>query len=60
MLTTPPSISTPQNTPATAAPISSHAQQPGVASIKEGMYFDLVLFYKEPVMNQSITLGTTL
>ncbi|KAI6755324.1 hypothetical protein HG531_004430 [Fusarium graminearum] len=26
---------TPQNTPATAAPISSHAQQPGVASIKE-------------------------
>ncbi|KAG5655783.1 hypothetical protein KAF25_008902 [Fusarium avenaceum] len=29
---------TPQNTPATAAPISSHAQQPGVASIKEGEY----------------------
>ncbi|UKZ57967.1 hypothetical protein TrVGV298_011828 [Trichoderma virens] len=27
---------TPQNTPATAAPISSRAQQPGVASIKEG------------------------
>jgi nucleosome assembly protein 1-like 1 len=27
---------TPQNTPATTAPISSHAQQPGVASIKEG------------------------
>ncbi|EGS20970.1 putative nucleosome assembly protein [Thermochaetoides thermophila DSM 1495] len=26
---------TPQNTPANAAPISSHAQQPGVASIKE-------------------------
>ncbi|KAI0398240.1 nucleosome assembly protein [Xylariaceae sp. FL0594] len=26
---------TPQNTPATNAPISSHAQQPGVASIKE-------------------------
>lgn len=26
---------TPQNTPATAAPISSRAQQPGVASIKE-------------------------
>ncbi|KAH8887479.1 NAP-domain-containing protein [Thozetella sp. PMI_491] len=26
---------TPQNTPATTAPISSHAQQPGVASIKE-------------------------
>jgi len=26
---------TPQNTPASAAPISSHAQQPGVASIKE-------------------------
>ncbi len=29
--------STPQNTPANNAPISSHAQQPGVASIKEGM-----------------------
>jgi len=29
-------FSTPQNTPATTAPISSHAQQPGVASIKEG------------------------
>ncbi|KAI1138953.1 nucleosome assembly protein [Hypoxylon sp. FL0543] len=27
--------STPQNTPASNAPISSHAQQPGVASIKE-------------------------
>lgn len=36
MLTTPPSLSTPQNTPAATAPISSHAQQPGVASIKEG------------------------
>lgn len=32
-----PSSSTPQNTPATNAPISSHAQQPGVASISEGM-----------------------
>ena len=30
------SCSTPQNTPANNAPISSHAQQPGVASIKEG------------------------
>lgn len=30
------SSSTPQNTPANNAPISSHAQQPGVASIKEG------------------------
>ncbi|KAF6824535.1 nucleosome assembly protein [Colletotrichum plurivorum] len=28
---------TPQNTPLQNAPISSHAQQPGVASIKEGM-----------------------
>jgi hypothetical protein len=28
--------STPQNTPANAAPISSRAQQPGVGSIKEG------------------------
>jgi hypothetical protein len=31
------STRTPQNTPANAAPISSRAQQPGVASIKEGM-----------------------
>lgn len=30
---------TPQNTPANNAPISSHAQQPGVASIKEGVCF---------------------
>lgn len=29
--------STPQNTPASNAPISSHAQQPGVSSIKEGL-----------------------
>lgn len=29
---------TPQNTPATNAPISSRAQAPGVASIKEGAY----------------------
>jgi hypothetical protein len=32
------SPSTPQNTPANTAPISSHAQQPGVGTIKEGMY----------------------
>jgi len=31
----PASAPTPQNTPANNAPISSHAQQPGVASIKE-------------------------
>jgi len=31
----PPIAPTPQNTPASNAPISSHAQQPGVASIKE-------------------------
>jgi len=30
-----PGAPTPQNTPASNAPISSHAQQPGVASIKE-------------------------
>ncbi len=30
--------STPQNTPANAAPISSHAQQPGVGTIKEGAF----------------------
>lgn len=29
---------TPQNTPANNAPISSHAQQPGVSSIKEGKF----------------------
>jgi hypothetical protein len=28
--------STPQNTPANAAPISSHASKPGVGTIKEG------------------------
>lgn len=31
-----PAFSTPQNTPAATAPITSRAQQPGVASIKEG------------------------
>jgi nucleosome assembly protein 1-like 1 len=31
-----PVTSTPQNTPANAAPISSHAQKPGVNTIKEG------------------------
>lgn len=30
------SLSTPQNTPANAAPISSRAQQPGLGSVKEG------------------------
>lgn len=30
--------STPQNTPANAAPISSRAQMPGVDSIKEGKF----------------------
>lgn len=30
-------LSTPQNTPANAAPISSRAQQPGLGSVKEGM-----------------------
>ncbi|KAK4460241.1 hypothetical protein QBC42DRAFT_109505 [Cladorrhinum samala] len=30
-----PAAPTPQNTPLNAAPISSHAQQPGIASIKE-------------------------
>lgn len=38
--------STPQNTPANNAPISSHAQQPGVASIKEGTCL-LVRFGKD-------------
>jgi nucleosome assembly protein 1-like 1 len=38
---------TPQNTPANNAPISSHAQQPGVSSIKEGkllLFFSLLVF----------------
>lgn len=36
-----PTSSTPQNTPANNAPISSHAQQPGVASISEGKLIPL-------------------
>ncbi|KAL9036683.1 MAG: hypothetical protein Q9214_006028 [Letrouitia sp. 1 TL-2023] len=39
-----PTAPTPQNTPANNAPISSHAQQPKVASIKEGSYsFDQLM-----------------
>ena len=34
--------STPQNTPANNAPISSHAQQPGVGTIKEGTLITFV------------------
>ena len=33
---------TPQNTPANNAPISSHAQQPGIASIKEGVSHGII------------------
>lgn len=39
---------TPQNTPANNAPISSHAQQPGVSSIKEGAYIFLLLVQPAP------------
>jgi nucleosome assembly protein 1-like 1 len=34
---------TPQNTPANQAPISSHAQQPRVSSIKEGTFSKFIL-----------------
>lgn len=47
---------TPQNTPANNAPISSHAQQPGVASIKEED-FDLAaasVFAQDPRIIQMI------
>lgn len=40
--------STPQNTPANNAPISSHAQQPGVASIKEGIPHNIYKSQKSP------------
>lgn len=35
-------VRTPQNTPANNAPISSHSQQPGVSSIKEGNILPLI------------------
>ena len=34
-------LRTPQNTPANNAPISSHAQQPGVGTINEGMHITI-------------------
>jgi len=40
--------STPQNTPANAAPISSRAQQPGVSSIKEGTSHSATLLPLQP------------
>ncbi|KXX81744.1 Nucleosome assembly protein 1 [Madurella mycetomatis] len=39
---------TPQNTPANNAPISSHAQQPGIASIKEEDLTAASIFAKDP------------
>jgi hypothetical protein len=36
--------STPQNTPANAAPISSRAQAPGIGSIKEGGAYPFFFF----------------
>jgi nucleosome assembly protein 1-like 1 len=44
--------STPQNTPANTAPISSHAQQPGIASIKEG---EVNPAYTPPVLLRPLT-----
>jgi nucleosome assembly protein 1-like 1 len=43
-----PAAPTPQNTPANAAPISSHAQQPGVSSIKEEELTAASIFAKDP------------
>ncbi|EAQ86536.1 hypothetical protein CHGG_07789 [Chaetomium globosum CBS 148.51] len=44
-----PAAPTPQNTPANAAPISSHAQQPGVSSIKEAEELTAAsIFAKDP------------
>ncbi|KAH6626365.1 hypothetical protein B0J18DRAFT_477126 [Chaetomium sp. MPI-SDFR-AT-0129] len=43
-----PAAPTPQNTPANAAPISSHAQQPGVDSIKEEDLTAASIFAKDP------------
>ncbi|KAL2377935.1 hypothetical protein RJZ90_006358 [Blastomyces dermatitidis] len=40
-----PTAPTPQNTPANNAPISSHAQQPGVASIKEECDYSASVFF---------------
>ncbi|OJJ48766.1 hypothetical protein ASPZODRAFT_129070 [Penicilliopsis zonata CBS 506.65] len=41
---------TPQNTPANNAPISSHAQQPGVSSIKEETFDAAGIFAKNPAL----------
>lgn len=49
--------STPQNTPANNAPISSHAQQPGVASIKEGKPF-FILRLLLPLSSSAIPPGS--
>ncbi|KAL2178934.1 uncharacterized protein P884DRAFT_196332 [Thermothelomyces heterothallicus CBS 202.75] len=43
-----PAAPTPQNTPANAAPISSHAQQPGISSIKEEDLNAASIFAKDP------------
>lgn len=45
---------TPQNTPSNAAPISSHAQQPGVASIKEEDFNAASIFASNPQLVQMI------
>ncbi|KAL2119160.1 hypothetical protein VTJ04DRAFT_6120 [Mycothermus thermophilus] len=43
-----PAAPTPQNTPANTAPISSHAQQPGLASLKEEDLTAASIFAKDP------------
>ncbi|KAL2266534.1 hypothetical protein VTJ83DRAFT_5886 [Remersonia thermophila] len=43
-----PAAPTPQNTPANTAPISSHAQQPGLASLKEEELAAASIFAKDP------------
>ncbi|KAL2163137.1 hypothetical protein VTH06DRAFT_6973 [Thermothelomyces fergusii] len=43
-----PAAPTPQNTPANAAPILSHAQQPGISSIKEEDLTAASIFAKDP------------
>ncbi|KAL1842497.1 hypothetical protein VTJ49DRAFT_5103 [Mycothermus thermophilus] len=43
-----PAAPTPQNTPANTAPISSHAQQPGLASLKEEELTAASIFAKDP------------
>jgi nucleosome assembly protein 1-like 1 len=49
-----PTAPTPQNTPANNAPISSHAQQPGIPSIKEEELTAASIFAQNPKLVQMI------